>query len=543
MKKPNLSDLTLREKIGQTGMPGIGELREGIARNGGILGYFKEYPFTGFWCDHLVKAQDKPYKAPRDFAEHIKEVNKDLDVPLLVACDLEEGSDVAFGELHHISANMSVGAANSPELTYKRSYYYAKELRSFGVNWAFGPVFDMLNNFFDVMGPRCISDDWRTVSEHAANMVKGMQDAGVAACPKHFPGSGNDYRDPHFCSATNDFTREEWDATYGNIWRSARDAGALSYMISHMSFPAVDDSLTPLGAPTPATASKKILDILRRDMSYDGIIVTDAVCMKGVASAFEHEDVYIECFNAGNDVILFVHDDYIDIMEKAVLDGRVSMERLDESVRRILDFKERLGLFDDNAEIPELSEEEKRDFDSVNYEISKHALTIVTNSNGMIPFDKSRIRSALIIAFSPFEPFGESVKVMADRFAEYGISADIVPTIPGKAVLEDYSKKYDLIVYATFLAMGKPSGMPFFSQNLSTLFNSYSYGTEKSVAASFGAPSIYHNYFETAPAFINAYSSDEATMRAFVDGILGEFELVGRSPVDLKPSFSRRVKL
>ena len=103
---------------------------------------------------------------------------------------------------------MSVGAANSPELTYKRSYYYAKELRSFGVNWAFGPVFDMLNNFFDVMGPRCISDDWRTVSEHAANMVKGMQDAGVAACPKHFPGSGNDYRDPHFCSATNDFTRE-----------------------------------------------------------------------------------------------------------------------------------------------------------------------------------------------------------------------------------------------------------------------------------------------------------------------------------------------
>lgn len=543
MKKPKISELTLREKIGQTGMPGIGELREGIARNGSILGYFKEYPFTGFWCDNLIKAQDKPYKSPRDFAEHLKEVNANLDVPLLVACDLEEGADVAFDELHHISANMSVGAANSPELTYKRSYYYAKELKSFGVNWAFGPVFDMLNNFFDVMGPRCISDDWRTVSEHAANMVKGIQDAGVAACPKHFPGSGNDYRDPHFCSATNDFTREEWDATYGNIWRSARDAGALSYMISHMSFPAVDDSLTPLGAPTPATASKKILDILRYDMSYDGIIVTDAVCMKGVASAFEHEDVYIECFNAGNDVILFVHDDYIDVMEKAVLSGRVSMERLDESVLRILDFKERLGLFDENAEIPELSEEEKLDFERVNYEIAKNALTLVTNSGNMIPFDKRNIKSALILAFSPYEPFGESAKVMADRFAEYGIAADIVPTIPSKAVMEDYSNKYDLIVYATFLAMGKPSGMPFFSQNLSTLFNSYSYGTDKSVAVSFGAPSIYYNYFETAPAFVNAYSADEATMCAFVDAILGENEFTGISPVALKPSFSRKVKI
>ena len=231
------------------------------------------------------------------------------------------------------------------------------------------------------------------------------------------------------------------------------------------------------------------------------------------------------------------------MMEKAVLDGRVSMQRLDESVRRILDFKEKLGLFDENAEASDLTEAEKRDFEAVNYEIAKHALTLVANSDNIIPFDKTKIKSALILAFSSYEPFSTSAKVMADRFADYGICADVVETIPSKTKLEEYANKYDIIVYSTYLAMGKPSGMPFFSQNLSTLFNSYSYGTEKSVAASFGAPSIYYNYFETAPAFINAYSADGATMRAFVDGILGEFELTGKSPVALKPSFSGKVKL
>ena len=381
MKKPTLSSLSLREKIGQTGMPGIGELKEGIARCGSLGAYFKEIPFTGFWADTLVNTANPDYQTPTELARLINDVNSSLDIPMVVACDLEHGADMVFKQLHHICSNMSVGAADSPELTYKRAYYWAKELKSLGITWAFGPVFDMLNNFFDPMGPRCISDDWKIVAKHAECMVKGIQDAGVAACPKHFPGSGNDYRDPHFCPASTDFTKEEWDATYGKIWRSARDAGAMSYMISHMSFPAVDDSLTPLGSPTPATASKKILDLLRVEMNYDGIIVTDAVCMKGIASAFEHEDVYIESFNAGNDIILFVHDDYVDVMERAVKNGRVSMEQLDRSVQRILDFKEKLGLFDDNSEIIELTEEEKRDFESVNYEISKKALTLLANAN------------------------------------------------------------------------------------------------------------------------------------------------------------------
>lgn len=539
MRKPNINELTLREKIGQTGFPGVRDLRLGVINNGGYAGYFTKYPFTGMYADHALTVDNIPFESPEHMARTLKEANDTLKIPFLVAGDMEYGPAAKFPSLHHVPTNMSMGAANSEELAYKRAAFFAKELKTMGVNWSFSPVTDMLNNFFDVMGIRCISDNVDTISKISAALVHGLEDNGVASSPKHFPGSGNDYRDTHFCTAQNEMTREEWDATYGKIYRSVIKAGARSIMISHMAFPAVDDSNTSNGSPRPATTSKKVLDILRKEMNYDGIIVTDAVAMKAIASAFDHEDVYIECFNAGNDIVLFVHDDYIDVMEKAVLDGRVSMERLNESVQRILDFKESLGLFEEKDITPALSDEENAEFDALNYEIGKSALTLINNKMGTIPFDPKNIKSVIIVAYSPYEPFVEGTKAIKAEFESRGIKADIVKSFDTKEEMEEAASKYDLIIYATYLAMAQPTGMPFFSSNFSTLFNAFSYGAEKSVAASFGAPSIYYNYFETAPAYINAYSMDKSTMRAFVGGILGDFDITGKSPVALKPNFAK----
>ena len=539
MKKPNIKDLTLREKIGQTGFPGVRDLRLGVINNGGYAGYFTKYPFTGMYADHALTVDNVPFESPEHMAKTLKEANDTLKIPFLVAGDMEYGPATKFKNLHHVPTNMSMGAANSEELAYKRAAFFAKELKTMGANWSFSPVTDMLNNFFDVMGIRCISDNVDTISKISAALVRGLEDNGVASSPKHFPGSGNDYRDTHFCTAQNEMTREEWDATYGKIYRSVIEAGAKSIMISHMAFPSVDDSITKNGSPRPATASKKVLNILRKEMNYNGIIVTDAVAMKAIASAFDHEDVYIECFNAGNDIVLFVHDDYIDVMEKAVLDGRISMERLDESVQRILDFKESLGMFEEKDIAPPLTDEENAEFDALNYEIGKSALTLINNKMGTIPFDQKKIKNAIIVAYSPYEPFVEGAKELAKEFERRGIKADIVTSFDTKEEMEEAANKYDIIIYATYLAMAQPTGMPFFSNNFSTLFNAFSYGAEKSVAVSFGAPSIYYNYFETAPAFINAYSMDKSTMRAFVGGILGDFEFTGVSPVALKPNFTK----
>lgn len=538
MAKPTLKSMTLREKIGQTGMPSPGTVKEGVERCGGYGPYFRETGFTGFYFVNYEGYYGD--KSPAQFQEEINEANRTLDIPILVSVDGEYGSRSIHKSMHNIPTMMSLGAAQSHELAFKRSYYWAKELRACGINWPFGPVGDMLLNFFSPMGIRCMSDDADVVSEFYPDVIRGIQAAGVAATAKHYPGSGSDYRDSHFCACSTDASLEEWTETYGKIWKSAVDAGALSFMSQHLPFPAVDPSFARGKIPRPATASKKVMDILRKDIGFDGVLVTDAVSMKGLAAAFEHDDVYIECFNAGNDIILFVDEDYIDVMEKAVKDGRVSMERLDESVERILNLKEKLGLFDEVKTIPALTKEEIADFENTNYEIGKRALTLISNEGNMIPFKKDMVKNVTIVAISSYEPFADQLEVMVDAFKEKGITAKVIRGLESKDQLKELSETEDMIIYACFIAQGQTPGMPFFtSRELSTLFNVLSYGAEKSVAASFGAPSIYYNYFEEANAYINAYSPDIGTTRAFVDGLLGEFEFTGKSPVSLRPKFAK----
>lgn len=541
MTRPDISKMTLRQKIGQTGMPGPNHVYRGIRDCGGYNKYFMKYPFAGLYLTANMKDHnERVIPSPKELAGILQEASDTCEIPLFVSCDAEFGAKGLFDELHSISTNMSMGAAGSGELAYQRSYYYARELRTCGVNWAFSPVCDMVSNFFDTSGVRCMSDQPDIIMELLPDIIRGFQDAGVGATAKHFPGSKGDYRDAHFSTATNNMTREAWDTSYGRIWKAAVDADVDAVMVSHSAFPMVDPSRVRGKTYRPATASKKTLDILREEMGYQGVILTDAVSMKGVTSAFEHEDIYIECFNAGNDMILFCHNDYIDVMEKAVLDGRVSMQRLDEAVERILNMKEKLGLFEGRRDLRPLTNEENQIFEQVSYDIGKKAITLINNEDRMIPFDPVKVKRVSIINLAPFKPFQEELEVMVQAFQERGVEVNLLECLRNKAELERISKTDDIIIYACYLAQSRPQGMSFFSapEDILTLYHGLSYGAEKSVVVSFGAPSIYYNYFEAAGAYLNAYSSDAGTMKAFVDGILGEYAFSGNSPVALKPEFA-----
>lgn len=539
MAMPTISNMTLRQKIGQTGMPGPRSLWYGVKRCGGYDKYFKEYPFAGLYVNGDIgqvmmygNTGNDGTPIPEAFSRLMLEASDACGIPLLVTCDAEYGAKRLCSDLHRISAMMSVAAADSRELAYLRSYYYAKELRTCGVNWAFSPVCDLVSNFFS-MSVRCLSDQPDAGINLLPDIIRGYQDAGVAATAKHYPGDKGDYRDPHISTTTNKLTREEWDDSCRKIWQTAIDAGVESIMVAHAAFPAVDPSYARGRIPRPATASKKIIDILRKEMGYEGVILTDAVSMKGIASAFDHEDVYIECFNAGNDLILFCHDDYIDVMEKAVLDGRISMQRLDESVERILCLKEKLGLFEERKPDKPLSPEENKAFEQVNYEVGKRAITLLNNVNNMIPFDARSVKKVAIITLSNEEAFSSDLSAMVQAFQDRGIQATVLERLESKDQLKELSETQDMIIYACFLRGTFYSG----PEEKSTLMNGLSYGSEKSVVVSFCTPSVYYNYFESVDAYLNAYSSDAGTMRALVDGILGDFVFTGKSPVELMPKF------
>jgi len=538
--KPKLAEMTLREKIGQTGMPAPSEVNRTVSELGSYEAYFEKYPFCGLYLGKgAVRGDGERFSSPAELGAAMHKATCQAKIPLLISADCEYGANSLFPTLHAQSTNMAIGAADDGELAYKRAYYWAKELRSCGVNWPFGPVVDLHTNFFSPGGIRRMSSEYQTVAKLAPYIIKGMHDAGVGSSAKHYPGASKDYRDSHFCFNVNTTSLEQWYSREFKIWKAAVNAGVMSLMTGHSAVPAMDDSFARADIPRPASASKKVMDIARKELNFDGVLITDAVNMKGLAAAFEHEDIYIECFNAGHDIILFCHNDYIDVMEKAVLDGRVSEKQIDEACARVLEMKEKLGLFDEICAPIPLTEAEQKDLEQVNYRIGVKALTLINNKGNIVPFAKEKIKKVAIIGLSPDELFMNCLQDMIQAFEEKGIEVTFVDRIRTKAMLKEFSETHDLIVYACFLAQSRPIGMSFYSrpQEMGSLFHSLSYGATKSVVVSFGAPSIYYNYFENADAYINAYSPDPGMMRAFVDGVLGEFEFTAKSPIPLRPEF------
>lgn len=541
MIKSLIAKMTLREKIGQTGMPGPGVVSKGVLECGGYGEFFRKYPYTGMYvlksCMH--DADGHVFSSPEEAAQIYKKASESVKIPLLFSCDNERGAYGLFHDLHIIASNMLLGAAQSEELTYKRSYYYARELKRCGVNWSFSPVLDLITNFFSCSGVRCFSDDPSKIIPLVPAIIRGFHDAGIAACAKHFPGNaGSEYRDSHISNTSNRATLARWKERCEGIWREAVVCGADAFMTSHVTFPAVEPGRASNGKYIPSSASKNVIDLLRKDLNFDGVVITDDCGMKSLASAYTRPEVYINCFNAGNDIVLFCRNDYIDVMEQAVKDGKVSEEQIDRSVERILKLKQKLGLFDGIKVEPPLTEEENREFDAVNYEIAKKGITLVTNHSGAIPFDPKKVKNAAIINLSPDPRFIEQMQALVDAFGEYGIKARIHEGLRSKEELRDIDEQNDMIIYSCLLKTGF-QGLPWFSrvEDFNTLFHCLSYGAKKSVVVSFNAPSIYYNYFEDVGTYINAYSNDAGTMKAFVDGILGKFPFTGTSPVALTPEF------
>ena len=534
--RPKLAEMTLREKLGQTGQPSSAVLREGIAECGSYEAYIQKYPFGSIWISEgFKKADGTPFASPEEMGNQIHSISNAAKIPLLVTGDFESGAHTLFPSLHAAGTNMEMGASGNLELIYKRAYYWARELRSFGINNPYGPVTDIAGSFFSPGIVRRISDNWRKIVEVQSALIKGIQDAGLAACMKHYPGPSNDYRDSHFSLCTVDKDVDEWYATYFNIYKSAVADGILSVESSHHPWPSVDPRKARGNILRPATASKPVMDILRNEIGFNGVLYTDAVNMKAMSAAFEHEDVYIESFLAGHDVVIFVHNDYIDVMEKAYNEGRITMEQIDEKVTRILDMKEKLGLFEAPLSLNPLTEEENADFDRVLYELAKSAQTLVTNATGAIPFDPRKVKKVAILTLSSMEGFKNDLPILAEAFGKYGIEATIVERFNSK-ILEQLDAENDIIIYACQIKSGFAQGMPFFDRNeLTQLFHSMSYGATKSVVISFGHPSVYYNYFENCDMYINTYSADKWAMTAVVDGILGQFQFTGKSPVSLFP--------
>jgi beta-N-acetylhexosaminidase len=234
-------------------------------------------------------------------------VNDLTDIPLLLAADLEKGGNGVSNDGTTIGSPLSVAATGDVTYASKLGTLCAKEGKAIGLNWTFGPIADIDKNFLNpITNVRTFGSDVQRVKDMSVAYVKAAQEQGVAASCKHFPGDGIDFRDQHVVGSVNTLSVEEWENTFGEIYRACIEAGTMTIMIGHIMQPAWSKKINPNLTDEeilPASISKELLEgLLRKHLGFNGLILTDATTMTGFMQTMPRPDLVRQVFVAGADM-------------------------------------------------------------------------------------------------------------------------------------------------------------------------------------------------------------------------------------------------
>ncbi len=317
-------------------------------------------------------------------------------VPLLFSGDSECGPNTPAEGVQFGSA-MALGAVadlrEATELAYQVGKVAALQCRACGVRWSFAPVADLnLNPDHPITNIRSFGSDPDRVAALVCAYLRGMQDHGLAATLKHFPGDGMDSRDQHVTTAINPLSEEDWRATYGKVFRAGIEAGAWTVMVGHLGWTPRSSRHPRSGQLLPATADSRIqVDLLRGELGFEGLIVSDAIGMGGLAGHFRSEaEVALANILAGSDVVLFVEDipAATEAFLRAMDRGELTHERLDDSVRRILELKARVGLHNSQAALPteiEAAQAFSERYEPLARQVAEKSVTLVRDRDEAYP--------------------------------------------------------------------------------------------------------------------------------------------------------------
>lgn len=526
---PNINDMTLREKINQT-IVILMKKEETVDFAPGAAFFFGQI---------ITEADDAGLDELRGY---VKELNARCSIPPLITSDFENGCGSMVKFLTPLPYMMGLGATDDAQTAYDYGKVTAIEARSIGANWTFSPVSDLnLNRRNPLVNNRALTDNTDLAVKLLPQIVKGMQENGLSACAKHFPGDGMDYRDQHIVTTYNDCSMEDWRATYGKVFSEMIATGVDSVMAGHIGLPAYQKELSEsLGMPLPATLSKELItDLLKGEMGFDGIVVTDALDMGGFKGWYPtHEQAEIESFKAGCDMMLWPSKNYADNLEKAILSGEVPMERLDDAVTRILRVKERRGLFEEHREMfREISDEERQFIQEFQQRCTEQGITLIKNRLSHFPLNLAKTPKIALFAVSEYVPALQEARVLKEELEKRGFVIDY--NEEGKISTDELNRAYaenDLVLWATFSRAYRPIGFLDYTSDRAMRIRSAfkpDHAIDKVVAVSFGSPYFGDQYFEKAQTYVNAYSMLSASVKAFVRAACGEIEFQGKSPVHL----------
>ncbi|MCP8883060.1 glycoside hydrolase family 3 protein [Devosia sp. XJ19-1] len=463
-------------------------------------------------------------------------------VPMLVSADLE-GSRMSLPFGTEVPNPLGLAAVDDVDATTAISTIMAEEAHAVGLNWSFTPVIDINKAFQSaIVGTRSYGSDVDRIERHALAQIKAFQAKGVAATVKHWPGEGFDDRDQHLVTTVNPLSLSEWEKTFGRLYRAAIKAGVMSVMSAHIAFPAFVRELDPeAGAEAyrPATQSAVLNQTLLRDkLGFNGLIVSDATPMAGFGDWGPRAETVPQCVIAGCDVILFSDDPTADLMYlvKAVADGRLTQERVDEAVTRVLALKAALGLHKADRPEPALNVAEvimaRAQSKTTAKSVSAKVPTLVKDVAKLLPLSPTRHKKVLIFSTGAIQPFAPVPLPLSlpDLLRQEGFEiTEYSPDMPVNP------KDFDLVLY--LLAEETLLTRQRIFLNWKALTGSV-FGAMKrywhdvpTLMVSLGFPYYLHDA-PRAPTYVNAYGSNEDMQVAVVDCLMGRAPFEGKSPVD-----------
>ena len=561
-----LKKMTLEEKAGQLISVGINarylnqssdefkELRRQVEQNhvGGII-LFRGPVYESV---HLVNRMQRLAK-----------------LPLLISADLEAGSGMRFEDTTNLPWNMAVGATGDPAFARRQGELTAREARALGVQHIFAPVADVNNNAGNpVINVRSFGEDPAEVARYVAAFIEGAQGAGVIATAKHFPGHGDTAVDSHRGLPVIDVARARLDSVELVPFRAAIKAGVGSVMTAHIGLPQIDPTqVTPLpresivrptyaerevfveNAVLPGTLSPVITTkLLRNDLGFDGIVVTDALDMSGLTIYFKQDEAGVRAVLAGADMLLKPADPDAILrgLVEAVKSGRLTEKRIEESARRILAAKYDLGLANNRIASLEQIDTVVAGPDALKFadDVSARAVTLVRDDAKLVQrADGFGLRPGARV-FNLAITNGEDRFWIANPFvsqlARLGTRAETVVLDSRSTEAEvadalERAQKADVVLASMYgrVRSGATNSVGLPEQGARVL----SALIEKKVPVvgiSFGNPYLLQS-FQGLGTYVVAYGDMPSLQRAVARALLGRADFSGRLPISLPGLYPR----
>jgi beta-N-acetylhexosaminidase len=486
---------------------------------------------------------------PNTIMRETKRLQNLTDIPLFFGADYERGAGYNGNYLTEFPSNMALGATRNTQLAEQMGRIVAQESRILGVNLLFAPVADVNNNPDNpIINIRSYGENPNLVAEMAEAFVRGAERNGLLTTLKHFPGHGNTSTDSHSNLGIVRGSRAELDRVellpYKQILRS--DTPPSLVMTAHLAVPAIDDS------GLPATFSKKVLQgVLRQDLNFEGIIITDGINMGAISNNYPYDETILRPLEAGADIVLLPDNPRraVEAVRQALASGRLTEERIEESVRRILNAKAKIRTtVTDKFEVPDagrLISSGAIQVDGSGREVARriaeNSVTLLRNGQ-TLPIQSGQKVAVMQMTYmrtsdglgTTMDEFSRQLKSVASitdcRLTARASVCDNQRTTQAK-MLENV-RNADVVVLNFYLRPSERRGNVALNPEQQALANAIMQSGKPVVIATFGNPYIAEN-FPSASAVIVSYDQTTFSANAVAHVIMGISEAKGKLPVSV----------